>query len=677
MKLFKNFFHSQLWVPVCLLGLGVLAYGYFIPWLGFYWDDMPFQFIYQRFGSQGIQDYFATKRPVLAYMYQVLMPVLGRQPWVWHIFGLLARWLASLALYGLIKKLWPAKPNLAFLTAVLFMIYPGFDQQAIPIAYSPYFLTLAGFLASLSLTVQTISSPSKNNKYKIALAVLLSLTNLLTTEYFFVLELSRILLILFCLRQTRQPLKHWFRYALPYLAAFLAVAAWRVFFFRFQTYSYSPQVIAQLRQEPLAGVLNLLRTIVLDVWLVAVKAWSQAWAQLTQNPLSTGNLVRLGLFIVLAVVMIWLSLLFTIKPQQGKEKPTTVDFFAPLILAFFWLVLAGWPYWLTDLPVALGFPNSRFTLSFLPGVALFAASLLQFFSAKKWLQLPLVVLLLTSALSFHYQNGLAYRQDSDNLARIFEQLHWRIPALQPNTTLASNYHPPTHYSDNSLTAPLNLVYAENPGSLDYLWVYPEVRLGASFSEPKPNLPIFNNYLVAEFNGSTSQMVVISHHPRFCVRVLDPDLDPHNPLLSTEMQQMAALSSTAPIRPGSSQLENMPNPLISGSPSTDWCKAFEKADLARQQKDWQQAAAFLDAALQAGEAPKTPTEWWLPIEVYAQAENWEKARDYTSLALKPLDPDQPDLAPVLCRLWQRILAETPASPERQASWEQVSSEANCR
>ncbi|MBI9047550.1 MAG: hypothetical protein JEZ06_23905 [Anaerolineaceae bacterium] len=132
---------SEKWTPVLILGLCTAAYGLMIPWIGFYWDDWPFTWIFDTFGGSGITTYFSTKRPMLAWIYRISMPLVGTTAWKWHLFGLLWRWISATALWGLLRIVWPQKRELAVWAGLLFAVYPGFDQTYIPIAYAHYFLT--------------------------------------------------------------------------------------------------------------------------------------------------------------------------------------------------------------------------------------------------------------------------------------------------------------------------------------------------------------------------------------------------------------------------------------------------------------------------------------------------------------------------------------------------------
>ena len=133
----------------------------------------------------------------------------------------------------------------------------------------------------------------------------------------------------------------------------------------------------------------------------------------------------------------------------------------------------------------------------------------------------------------------------------------------------------------------------------YAFYYPTVRLGTSLKGLEDDIPIQHDYLAASFNGSTSQAVAIDFAPPSCLRVLDPQLDPQNEMLPEMIRASASLSNTAQILPdGSADPAVPPLTQFGKEPAHGWCYYFEKADLARQQQDWQQVAALGDQAFQS-------------------------------------------------------------------------------
>ena len=655
----KTFQFPETLTPLVILGVCAAAYGLMIPYIGFYWDDWPFTWIYDTFGPAGLTTYFETKRPVLAWIYQITMPLVGDVPWKWHVFGLAWRWISATALWGLLRAVWPKRREMAVWAALLFAGYPGFDQTYIPIAYAHYFLTESFFFVSLLLTVLAVRARGRDDlrRFRLltGLALAASLVNLMTTEYFFLLDLVRPLLIWVVLSQDEtRSTPNWRRslvLSLPYLALFLVPVVWRVFFFKFQTFSYSPVLLEQLRGDFFGTLWHLTGTVLHDLWLVSVGAWGKALTFPDVTELGRANWLRYWVLVtaVAAGIVIYL---YKMKRQETNEKAASRPALQALGIGLFAMFIAGWPYWGTGLPLALAFPNSRFTLSFMLGVSLLTAALVGMLPRWRWLRTGLIGILLGFGVALQFLIALDYRADWDNHTRMFWQMTWRIPAIEPHTAVIGNYQPPTHYSDNSLSAPLNAIYAPGSTSQDmaYMYYYPELRAEKQLANFEPNVPIVHDYLVATFRGNTSQAVALYYHPRFCLRVLDPDLDPINALLPEDVRNAAALSSTQWINiVPPEQAARPPEAIFGAEPAREgWCFAFEQADLARQQGEWSQAADLIQSAVDAGAAPRTPSEWLLPIEAAAHAGDWDAALDYTTNAMTPAYAEQPSMAPVVCR-----------------------------
>ncbi len=180
---------------ITLLIATLLVYGFFIPFLGFYWDDLMLQWISQTMGTSGLASYFSTNRPVWGLFYQLSTSLLGDDPWQWQLFAIFWRWLASYGLYCLGKQLWREKTP-ALLAALIFLTYPGFAQQYIATVYGHFFLVLSAFFFSLTFSLMAVTSKDRKRSWLLTIAaLLLSAVNLFSLEYFFMLELLRPLLM--------------------------------------------------------------------------------------------------------------------------------------------------------------------------------------------------------------------------------------------------------------------------------------------------------------------------------------------------------------------------------------------------------------------------------------------------------------------------------------------------
>ena len=128
-----NLQKSQKWLlPLAFLVLLVIAFGLLISNLGFYWDDWPVIYMAHSGGEASTYiDFYDYDRPVSAWTYILTVPILGVKPLNWHIFTLLLRWLTVLAMWWMLRGLWPERSRQTAWMAFLFAVYPAFFQQPI------------------------------------------------------------------------------------------------------------------------------------------------------------------------------------------------------------------------------------------------------------------------------------------------------------------------------------------------------------------------------------------------------------------------------------------------------------------------------------------------------------------------------------------------------------------
>src|SRR6476620_3164791 len=154
----KNIFSrmGKLHPSLSLLIVALLAYGLLIPWLGFYWDDMPMSWIRYELGPAAMTRYFSTNRPVWGLLYQLTTRLLPQVPVFWQIFALLWRWLGAVAVWAIVRELWKDKPRFALAVALLFLLYPGFNQQCGSYLYSHFFIVIFFYLYSIYLMLRSV-----------------------------------------------------------------------------------------------------------------------------------------------------------------------------------------------------------------------------------------------------------------------------------------------------------------------------------------------------------------------------------------------------------------------------------------------------------------------------------------------------------------------------------------
>ncbi len=660
--------------PAELLLVIVIGHGLLVPWLGFFWDDWPTAWLDYLQGPGLYWKVFASDRPVLPWLYSLTTPWLGTSPLAWQVFGLLARWVAALCVWWLMRMTWPGRERLAALTALLLCLYPGFKQGPIPIIYSHFFLLYGMTFASFGAMLASVHHPKRRTPL-LLLSLVMGSLSIFSVEYTSGLELMRPWLLWVVIgrngmrgwRRLRAILTIW----APFATVFAAYLVWRVFVLEFPT--YQPQLLTGLdanRAEALGGLGG---SVVGGLQTATIRAWGQAFA--LPAPADVGRRVTFGYALVVLVVS---GVAYTtlrsrnraaFAAPEGDEWPSRPLQVVGLGLAA--MLAGGLPIWVTQLPVGVDYPWDRLTLPLILGASLVLAGVLELVVHPITLRLGVAAALLGLSAGVHFRSNLTYAREWEGLGSFLWQLSWRVPDLAKGTTVLTNDIPLHYYSDNSLTAPLNWMYSPENHTLemDYMLYYPTVRVGLALTQPVPDLPIKQAYRAAAFEGSTSQLLALFYNPPGCVHVLDVVLDDSMPNLPRSLSAWVPLSRLDLIQTRAS-VPRTP-PLFADEPAHDWCYYFEKADLARQMGDWRAVADFGDRAF-AVDHPNDASERLVFIEGYAHVGRWGRAEELSLQASE----QNPAVNRMICNTWERILRQVPADEAAQAAVNRVRERAGC-
>lgn len=666
----RNSANRRSWqAPLLLLLAAVLAYGLLIPWLGFYWDDWPKTLFAETLGPGAFAN-IAEHRPLNGWWYVGLLSFFSTRPLAWQLVALFWHWASAAALWWMLGKLWPKKPELALWTALLFVLYPGFSQSPIAFTYFVHFLAYTMFFCSLGAMLIALKSRQRSTVWH-GLSLLLALMAMLTTDYFYGLELLRPLVIWMAADS-----KDWRgrgRYMLTTWLPYLILAA-LLFLWRGSLDSETGYELALLDELAEGGAATLPDKLALwgsdlveSVW----GAWKQAFAEL-------GEITGRSFVDLLSILLAGSSFLFFFW-RLGRQRPTVENAagtsnLSPLLLAFVALLLAGIPSWVAGLVVKLNFPGDRLLLPFAFGASLLVAGLIRVVLPGRRLRVLLIAALAAAAIFWHFQVADAFRRDGEQHADFWQQFAWRVPHLKEGSVVLSHELPLAYFSDDSLTGVLNLLYPRQDWGerLPYELLYIDLRLGGVLPALEMDLAIVDDYRLYHFEGLTSQAIVIYYEPPGCLRVLDPALDQHDLDLPELIQEALPLSSFAQIAPDVSAQAELPRQLHPLNDESSWCYHYEKAELARQFGDWQQIAALGDRAFNLDDAPDRAAEYIPFVQGYALSGDWKRAVGLSRQALA----SEGAIAPMLCAAWSFILEESEHSPERQDALQEIENQADC-
>lgn len=647
--------NKKLIAPGIILLLVVLAYGLLTPWMGFYWDDLPFAWFLKFFGPSEFIEAFRPFRPLLGPVFQLTTTIFGGHPVTWQILGLIIRFLLGLEVWLLLRQVWPTRQQSVLWVVLLFTIYPAYGQQWVALTHvNQELIPLLFLLSSFIITVYILRN-GRNKKGLTTLAIVLQVLGLFSTEYFFGLEILRFFFILIIFAETiqdraaliKKSISRW----LPYLIVWIINAGWTYFYHQSTAYSsYKLNIFSLL--SPLALLNEFITTLSLSGFI----AWLGTFNIFLFIDSSATQVIA---FIILLVTIIVVFFAARTQTESAAEGNHQLSFGVWATLIGLVAIFAGrLPSWAAGLPLKIEFDYDRFFVSIMLGASLFIVGLADLTLREGRARVILFSILIGMSTAYQFTVANTYRRDWANQQNFFWQLAWRIPALKENTTLLTYELPLKYASDLQLTAPLNWIYAPDLDSRELPYVLFYLKTRFNMASIKADEPIQLQYRTVNFSGSTSDSVVIYKEADGCLRVLDSTYGNETTVLGANDYLINAIPLSNPELIDT----NAPDPVLDSTlfgaePAHGWCYFYEKAELARQQNDWEQVVKLYRQAQEAGFSASMPVENLPFIEAFALTGDTDMAVKLTERTLKT----QKELCPAVYKLWERVL-QTPELTE---------------
>jgi tetratricopeptide (TPR) repeat protein len=229
--------------------------------------------------------------------------------------------------------------------------------------------------------------------------------------------------------------------------------------------------------------------------------------------------------------------------------------------------------------------------------------------------------------------------------------------------------------DNALSATLNWNYVKNPRPtiLDYYVYYEEFHLKLYIPDYENTRQFSSSHIIGDFEGNTNQTLVIRFADASCLRVLDPEVDIFNPDV-TDFTRNYMKYNNLDIIQADHYLQNGPldRSIFRNELPRGWCYYFQKADLARQLKDWAGIDELGNIAFALNEQPNNVAEFLPFIEGYAHLGKWDRA---IQLSEKIIEISS-EYSRMNCALWKRINDSIQDTPEKIEALEIISDLINC-
>jgi hypothetical protein len=636
--------------PIASFVVCLLAYGVFIPWLGFYWDDWPIILMGKFFSPKAFADFYAYDRPFSAWTYIVSLPFLGLQPFAWQVYGILLRWLTGLFFWLTLRRVWREQRIQTAWMVVLFLVYPVFTLQFISVTFSQHWTCALLYSFSLWAMLKSLNRRASTRWLWWGLALSSSILHLWTMEYFLGMEVFRYVLLWLTVDTNisrRERLGIVFQRVVPYLLIFISNIIWRLFILQLPQEDPNPvRFLQDLSSQPLTGLLTLAQIILRDLLYMLVQVWAKI--------LDPSRVILTSRFFLFSLVFsifaagllaLYFSKFADNKPEQESISPSWATL--ALWVGLLAILLGALPGWMTYRP-ALDEPyGNRILIPSLFGLSILTVVLIEWISKTQTRNRILLSVLCGVSIYSHLYIANTYREVWNVQRDFYWQLAWRVPALQPGTALLADSEVLLGAGDYSTASAINLMYATGFDIEEFPYWFFNMEQGTNLQMDRllAGITLRHDFRNWHFEGDADKTLLLDNSLESCMQILAPgqaEITELTPFLS----QVLPLVNLSRIITEPKVDSGPPLEIFGPEPAHTWCYYYQKASLARQSGDWEEVVALGEQADQEGYQPVKTAEWLLFVDAYVHVGDFTAAEELTI----QIQTREPGLTQSLCAYW---------------------------
>lgn len=597
---------------------------------GYFDDDWFSMYAAKVAGPQIFHEFYIQEsRPgrelVVAPLYWLFRGI----PFYYALSAYFLRTMGALSMLWLLRLVWPHNRKETFLTALFFLVYPGFLSQPTPVDFQSYLIGIWMAYLSLALTIKGLLATTRTQRILSAAGAILSGWFYLSQiEYYIGFEVVRLLLIVMIFwranEKWQQKLRDASKFWLPYAAIPAVFLTWRLFFFEVTRKATDVGLqLGRLTENPVQTSLIWAFSFIKDVANILLLAWSVPLAQLAFNLDLVHSLTALGL--TLAVLILFFIFFPLLNRDHAEERITTYNFGTEALwLGAAWVVVGLLPVVLANRHFTF-LEYSRYGLVSAGGAVIFLMAVLGRLSGQN-LQRVAIALLLVSATITHYANTVRFATQMDNIRAFWWQVSWRAPQFERGTTIVAHYPLAGIRESSFVWGPANQIYY--PYRLKPDTIVPGIA--AILLDEDSVMEILNEerqymesyYTVEAFPNPRHIIVLTQPTAASCVQVIDGAAPEYSRYEDPLFVRVGPHSQSAKILT-EEPFPDVPETLFGPEPEHGWCYFYEKAALARQRGDWEEVLRLADEAWNKNLRPVDLIEWMPFLQAYALNDRTEE------------------------------------------------------
>ena len=621
--------HSWIVEILFLIIISGLVYLPNIGQLTYYRDDWTYAYDAHIGGADIYKIKFIIDRPVRGYFFALYHTIFGAQPFPYHIGAYIWRLVGAFGALWLFNILWHRQRFANFCMALLFLIYPGFLWWPAGIEYQPMIASAGLQILSIVFTLLAIQSAHTQKRVFLwGVSLFSGWVALLLVDYAIGMEVFRILCVFLHVSQSNPGLSVSkkigiaSRVSIIPLAVPLLFVFWKVFIFHGER--KTTDIAYQLSfvvNAPLETILLWGKYLWISTLSSVILPW---WTPLQRYLSSFDQRYAIYAYLFAAANMLWLWICYYVISRTDKVNGPNMSsnrgwHAEAIIVGFFGMIFGLLPIVIANRYFAFN-AFSHYGLPASLAAVVFVVGLCRVFTSN-FANIVVISLLVGLSTFTHHALVTNVIKEEKTIQEFWWQVYWRAPSLKEGTLLVVNY-PALNYGGDvgMVMGPANFMYFPSQVMGGRLVDY---ALGAVELSDENIQNIIEGTMKKSsqyrshkaFLNFKNVLVLTQPSIDSCVHVIDNRWSESSSLDTDQIISILPYSDTGRI-----DLENsVPAPLefIFGSEiSYSWCYYYERADLARQQGDWQTVATIGSEAIEAGYVPKDLVEWLPFIEAYA-------------------------------------------------------------
>jgi len=611
----KLFSHTKVITIIVYCLLMALAYIPKISHVRYLQDDWNVLFVTEQQGPGNLVFHYSIDRPLRGYFGLIEYRFFGTNLVFYKGTALLWRFLDTAAIFLAFLLIWPKHWKMNLAIAALVLVYPGFHELPHVFDYQAHLFSRMCLNISILLSLLPLYISRKWGKWvSVAGALLLAQVSYGLMDIYIGMEALRIGLIAAVFIQRKETRQWWkyIRYCLVYLAGAAAFTYWRLFIFVSRRTSVDAGAMLSGYSSLGEKLLENVQGLGINLYRLVISAFYEPLTVFGKHLQRSEWIEGIALALAASVVVV-LSMSRWLRQKPKGEKIVIKRL--PLTLILIGLVgsIGGLaPVIFGGRDILYGITGDRFSYPGSISACILIVGLI-WLIRQRGLRTGIVAVLVFLSVLTQFSNNIIFAKNGEQTRAAWWQMSWRAPQISPATLLTGRIHLGILDEDYTLWGPANLIYY--PGNR-------EVVITAEVLDDS-TLPVFlaGEKAIAErkgiaFEKDFANLMVLSKTENACLHIIDglhPEYSEGDDSIIREVgsfSQLERIDINAGFTPTPRQ------DLFGSEPRHDWCYYFQKAQLARQQQDWQAVSQLGDEALTAGYTPNDQMEWLVFLQAFA-------------------------------------------------------------